>query len=464
MKDPLDALFRPRSVALVGASANPAKLSHIALKNLKNGRFKLYPVNPNADKILGLRCFPSVQDIPGEVDLAVVSLPAPQAVEPTRQCAEKKVKVAIITSSGFRETGPAGARLERALLGSVRGTGTRILGPNTMGVFVPSIGLDTHFISKEKSPRPGPGPIAMLSQSGAVSVSFLERAAESGIGISACVGLGNKSDITENDLLRYLGKHPPTRSIAMYLESISDGRGFVGLARSVAMKKPIVVLKAGRTGTGAAAASSHTGALATGTDSVVTGAFRQYGIVRVYDEEELMDAAKALAYVGSIRGDRICVVASAGGYGVIASDLVESPERGAGMRMATLSDRTLVVLKALIPDYGSARNPVDLTAGVTDEMYEQVLKAIQRDRNVDGIMMSLELQPPFVTRKLVEITEARMSSDGVPLVVCGFGGFGTSELLRELERRRIPAYPSLWRSIRALRTLAERGAYLRRSK
>jgi len=461
MEDQLDALFRPRSVALVGASSNPRKLSNIALRNMKGGRFKLYPVNPRAERILGLKCYPSVLDIPGEVDLAVISLPAEQSVGPTAECAQKGVAVAVVTSSGFRETGSRGAALERGLLDAVRGSATRILGPNTMGVFVPAIGLDTYFISKQRSQRPGAGSIAMVSQSGAVSVSFLERAAGSGLGVSCCVGLGNKCDINENHILSYLEGHADTKCIAMYLESFSDGHGFVKLARKITRVKPVVVLKSGRTNAGAHAASSHTGALSTATDAVVNGAFRQSGIARAFDEEELMDHAKALAYVGGIKGDRVCVVASAGGYGVIAADLVESRERGVGMRMASISAQTRRKIGTMIPDFGSAGNPVDLTAGVTDDMYEGVLRVLQSDPGVDGIMMSLELQPPNISQRLVEIAEKRALGKGAPIVVCAFGGKKTASLLRELEDRSVPAYPTLWRSVRALRVLADRGEYLK---
>ncbi len=464
MRHQLDALFSPRSVALVGASSNPAKLSFTALKNMKGGHFRLYPVNPGASRILGMRAYPSVLDIKSGIDLAVVSLPAQNSIEPVHECVRKRVKVVIVTSSGFKETGAKGAKLEQALVDAVRGSKTRILGPNTMGVFVPAIGLDTFFISKERSPRPGNGPVAMLSQSGAVSVSFLERAAESGVGVSLCVGLGNKADINENDVLDFLSTHKPTRCIAAYLESLSDGRRFVEESRLVVKNKSMVVLKSGRTEAGAAAAASHTGALARSSDAVVNGAFRQTGIVRAFDEEELLDYAKALAYVRSIKGDRICVVASAGGYGVIATDLVESRERGAAMRMARLSERTRALIESAIPEYGSTRNPVDLTAGVTDEMYGKVLEALQSDDAIDGIMMSLELQPPLVTHKLVDIAESRARKRGAPIVVCGFGGRETTSLLQELEKREVPAYPTLWRAIRALRVLAERGAYLKRVK
>ncbi|MBN1678154.1 MAG: CoA-binding protein [Candidatus Thermoplasmatota archaeon] len=460
----LDALFKPRSVALVGASANPSKLGNVVLRNLLHGRFKIYPVNPRESEILGLPCYRSVLDIEGPVDLALVSVPAQSALAPVRECVKKGVDVAIVTSSGFRESGPAGAELERSLVEAVQGSKTRLLGPNTMGVFVPSRRLDTLLIPKDKSRRPRRGGIAMLSQSGAISVSFLERAAASGLGVSACVGLGNKADIEENNLIEYLGDDPATRCIALYLESFADGAGFLTAAGRISADKPIVLLKAGRTAAGSHAASSHTGAIASSSDALIDDVLRQAGVARAYDEEELIDIAKALSLTGSIRGDRICVVASAGGYGVVAADYVESKERGAGLRMAQLSPETRSELEKVIPEFSSTSNPVDLTAGVTDAMYDAVLGLLQRDPGVDGIMMSLELQPPNVTSKLVEITERRAISEGAPIVVSAFGGERTSALIRVLERRGVLAYPTIWRAVRALQALAERGAYLKRRK
>lgn len=464
MERPLDALFRPRSVALIGASASPGKIGNVVLRNLIHGRFKVYPVNPKESEILGLQCYGSVLDIEGPVDLALVSVPARHTLGPVCECVKKEVGVCVVTSSGFRESGPEGAELENALAGAVRGSRTRLLGPNTMGVFVPSRKLDTLLIPKEKSRRPRKGDIAMLSQSGAVSVSFLERVAASGLGISASVGLGNKADITENDLLRYLADDPATRCIGMYLESFAYGQEFIRVAKEVSAKKPIVLLKAGRTQAGSRAASSHTGAIASSSDALVDGVLRQIGVVRAYDEEELIDTAKALSFSGSIQGDRICVVASAGGYGVIASDFVESRERGAGMRMAVLSEETKAALGKVVPEFSSMSNPVDLTAGVTDEMYDAVLGILQKDPGVDGIMMSLELQPPNITDALMGVAERRSQSEGARIVVSAFGGERTVSMVRELEKRRLPAYPTIWRAVRALLALYERGAYLGRIK
>ncbi len=228
--------------------------------------------------------------------------------------------------------------------------------------------------------------------------------------------------------------------------------------------KPVVLLKSGRTKTGALAASSHTGALATSSESLVDGALAQTGVIRAYDEEELMDVAKALALVGHLNGDRICVVASAGGYGVIAADLVESTDHGAGLSMARLSSKTTGELRKVVPGFSSVENPVDLTAAVTDEMYDAVLEALQGDPGVDGIMMSLELQPPNVTERLVDIARLRSLSGKTPIVISTFAGENTDAIVKAYGEKSVLAYPTLWRAVRALGALARRGAYLRRQK
>jgi acyl-CoA synthetase (NDP forming) len=464
MRRELDALFKPRSVALIGASANPAKLSHIALENLSAGRFKLFPVNPKDTEILGLRCYPTVLDVSEDIDLALVSLPAEASGEPVRQCVEKGVGVVIVTASGFKESGIDGERLENELVQIVKGSKTRLLGPNTMGILVPSIGLDTLFIPRERSDRPRSGGVAILSQSGAVSVSSLEKTRFAGMGISSCVGLGNKADINENELLEYLASDEDTRCIALYLESFSDGRRFVELVRRISRIKPVVLLKSGRTQSGKLAASSHTGAIATSSESLVDGALAQAGVLRAYDEEELIDVAKALAYVDHIDGDRICVVASAGGYGVIAADLVESTDHGAGLSMAKLSNGTRESLRRVVPGFSSVANPVDLTASVTDEMYDSVLGILQDDGGVDGIMMSLELQPPNVSDRLVDVAERRSRSGKTPIVVSTFAGDRTDAIVRSYGERGVLAYPTIWRAVRALGALARRGKHLGREK
>ncbi|MEM4276471.1 MAG: CoA-binding protein [Thermoplasmata archaeon] len=464
MSDGLSTLLNPRSVAVVGASANPSKLGNVILKNLKTGRFRLYPVNPKEESIEGLKCYRSVGEVPDEIDLAVIALPAEATIQPFLECVAKGVNHIIVTASGFRESGEAGAVLESQLVDALRGSRTRMLGPNTMGVLSKRSRLDTFFIPVDRSRRPPSGPVALVSQSGAVLVSSMEKLRAAGLGISAAIGLGNKADLTELDILELLATDPRTKCIAMYLESFSDGRRFFEQASRIAPTKPIVLLKAGRTPAGTRAARSHTGAMAASSDRVVDCALTQAGVVRAYDEEELVDFAKALAHVGSIKGDRICVVASAGGYGVIASDYVESADRGAGLCMAKLSDSTKEELRRVVPEFGSIANPVDLTASVTDQMYESVLVSLQNDPGVDGIMMSLELQPPNVTRELVEVTVRRSRSQGAPVVVSLFAGQRTDALVRHLGKRGVVAYPTIWRAVRALGVLVTRGRFLERHK
>lgn len=464
MSGGLEALLRPRSVAVVGASANPSKIGNVVLKNLSKGGFRVIPVNPKERDIMGFECFASVSSIPGDVDLALVALPAESAVGAASECVEKGVGVVIVTSSGFAESGPAGMALQTRLESLFRGTGTRLLGPNTMGVFVPSFHLDTLLIPAEKSPRPPPGSVAMVSQSGAVAVAFLEKAEAFGMGLSACVCIGNKADIEECELLEHFSDDEETDCISLYLESFSDGRRFLEVAGRASVRKPVVILKSGRSVAGAKAASSHTGALAASSDALVDGALRQAGVVRAYDEEELVDVSRALAYLGHAKGDKVCVVASAGGFGVIATDYIESSDHGFGLRMAELSEETRGRLSSVMPTFSSARNPVDLTAEVTDEMYDKVLEALQADPGVDCILMSLELQPPNVTRGLIEVAARRCATGSIPIVVSAFGGDDTRSILAGLEKSGVPSYPTIRRAVRAVAALVERGRYLDRQK
>ncbi len=463
MDKSLSPLFAPGSVAVVGASARPGKIGHAILSNLMSGDFALYPVNPKEHEILGMRCYPSLSEVPGEIDMAVIALPAGSSVPVVEEAVRKGVRLVIVTSSGFGERGEAGIALQESLAAAVRGSQTRLLGPNTMGAIVPASRLDTFFIPSDRSPRPGRGSVAIVSQSGAVAVSCLEKAEASGTGISACVCLGNKADIDEVDILDHFADDADTRCIALYLESFSDGRRFIQAASRAARAKPIVLLKAGRTERGQSAARSHTGAIAAGSDAVVEGALRQAGVVRVFDEEELVDVARALSVLDHADGMRVCAVASAGGFGVIATDLIESPHSGFGLRMASLGEETVASLRDCLPEFSSPQNPVDLTAEVTDSMYDRVLGAVRADPGVDSVMMSLELQPPNVTEGLIDVAERHSTSPGPPLVISLFAK-DQSSVIRALSGRGLVAYPTIRRSVRAIAALSERGAYLQRDR
>ena len=460
MTSRLDPLLRPSTIALIGASAKAGKIGNAVLTNLLAGDRRVYLVNPNENEILGRKCYDSVEDVPDVVDMAIIVLPASVCVSAARECVAKGIRAVIVSASGFSETGDAGFQLERELLDAIRGSETRILGPNAMGVFVPSISLDTLFIPKDRSRRPCPGTVAMISQSGAVAVSFMEKAAASGLGISACVCVGNKCDIDEMDLMQYFEEDSNTNCIAMYLESFSNGRRFIELSKKMSSSTPIVLIKSGGTPAGARAARSHTGVISTSSDVVVDGALRQAGVTRAREEEDLVDLCRAFSVIDHLRGGRICIVASAGGFGVIASDLVESDETGPSLSMAVPSEETSSALRSVVPEFTSVQNPIDLTAGVTDEMYDEVLAILQTDPGIDAILMSLELQPPNVTRQLIEIA-GRRSAGPKSIVASVFAG-DQALALTEAASAGLPAFPTIRRSVRALNALAERGMHLSR--
>lgn len=460
----LHRLFKPASIAVVGASTQPEKTGHMILRHLKQGSFRLYPVNPNREEILGLRCFPTVSALPEVVDVAILSVTANLTVEALKDCVRAGVPFVISVAGGFSEIGEAGREVQEQMREAIRGTGTRLLGPNTMGLLVPEIKLDMFFLSQERSPRPGSGSIALVSQSGSVLTGVYESAEDTHVGLRACVGLGNKADLDENDFMDYFMKDEKTHCIALYLESFQDGKEFVRIARKVAERKPVVVLKVGTTASGARAASSHTGAMATSSDALVSGALRQAGVLRAMDEQELLDASKALANLDHIKGDRIAIIGSAGGFGVIATDYVASKTNGFGMRMAALSEETKDRLREKIPYFASVENPVDLTGVVTDQMYYEVLEIIQRDRGVDAVLLNLLFQPPSMTMGLLDVAEKWARGGKKPLVVCSVSGNFPRPILRRLEEKGVPTYTSLKRGVFALHCLHERGRFLERTR
>ncbi len=457
----LQALLHPETVAVVGASDTPAKVGYVITRNLVESGVKVYPVNPNEAEVLGMRCLPSVLDIPVDIDLAVIAIGARHVMASIDECLKKKVKFVIPIAGGFSEIGEAGKELQDEMAAKVRGSGTRILGPNTVGVMVPG-GVDTFFIPKERSPRPRPGSITLVSQSGSLMLGVYEKAEVEDVGIRACVGIGNKADLDEDDFLEYFRSDPKTKCISFYLESFEDGERFFKLASEVAKEKAVVVAKVGITASGAKAALSHTGALASGSDALVTGILRQCGAIRVRDERELLDASKALASVPPLRGDRIAVVGSAGGFGVVATDYVTSEAIGYGMRMAEFSEETKKGIKSMSPYFASIENPVDLTGAVTDGMYDKALEFVNRDEGVDGIVLFLQFEPPGMTYALADVIVDWAKKGTKPMVVCCVGGSFPLPFMRRLDGEDIPTYGTIKRAIFALRCLYDRGRFLKR--
>jgi acetyl coenzyme A synthetase (ADP forming)-like protein len=455
-----DHLLNPRSIAIIGASSDEKKIGNVVVKNLIyfNYSGRIYPVNPKSEKIYGLKTYPSIEDINDEIDLAIITLSAPLVPDAVEACVKKNVKYVIVIAGGFSETGEKGAELEREILQKINGTNTRIIGPNTVGIYVPRSNVSTALTLPERTALPGDGKIAFISQSGALGLLTMDTISEYGTGISAFINLGNRIDLSENELLKYFENDEKTGSIVLYIENFKDGREFYKVARETILKKPIVVLKSGRTSEGAKAASLHTGALSS-NDAITDGVLRQAGIIRAYSETELMDYGKVLAYQRPLFGDRIAIITTAGGLGVITADYLVSENNGVGMKLANLSEETKKKIKENIVPFGSAENPIDLTADGSTEQYSRVLEILNYDQNVDGIIVYALFQTAKVDETLIDVLEKYMK--GKPMVVGILGSKIGKRMILEAERRGIPAFPSMERTVKAIKVLYMRGKYLK---
>ncbi len=378
----LDSVFSPRSVAVVGASRNKASIGFALLHNMVINQFSgtIYPVNPKASSIHSLKAYPSIGAIPDEVDLAVIVVPRAFVPKVVEECLVKGVGGLVVITAGFAETGEEGTRLERELVEMVRKSDARMIGPNCMGVIntEPNISLDATF-----SPTPSRrGSIGFVSQSGALGVAILNAALDLGLGLTQFVSMGNKADVSGNDLLEYWENDPETRVICMYLESFGNPRKFTEIAKRVGRIKPILVVKSGRTAEGARAASSHTGAIA-GTDVPVSAILEQCGVLRANTIEELFDVARALDRCPLPHGPRVAILSNAGGPAIMATDACVNQ----GLQMATLSDASLAGLADFLPAEASITNPIDMIASANPDGYAKALEFLQADEQVDMVLV-----------------------------------------------------------------------------
>jgi len=378
----LNAIFSPRSVAVIGASRNRNSLGFALLHNLVFGQFNgaIFPVNPHAGAIHSLKAYPSVGDIPDPVDLAVVMVPRKLVMGVVEECLEKGIQGLVVITAGYSETGAEGLELERQLRATVREGGARMIGPNCMGVINtdPDVHLDATF-----SPTPARrGSIGFVSQSGALGVAILNAAADLGLGLTQFVSMGNKADVSGNDMVEFWEDDPSTKVICMYLESFGNPRRFTQIAKRVSRKKPILIVKSGRTAEGARAASSHTGAIA-GADVPVSAFLEQCGVLRANTIEELFAIAKALDRCPLTAGKRVAILTNAGGPAIMATDACVN----LGLEIAEFSEPTLEALAAFLPPEASLANPVDMIASATPEGYSKALEAILGDERVDMVMV-----------------------------------------------------------------------------
>lgn len=452
----MNHFFDPKSVAIIGASRDPAKPGHVIFRNFLEGTFKgsVYPVNPRARELFGQPCYKSVLDIPAKIDLAVIIVPAPAVPQVLEECGRAGIKATVIISAGFKEVG--NTRLENRVKSIAERHNIRIIGVNCIGIYDPYSGVDTIFNPRYKLERPEKGSISFITQSGALGTVVLDWMAMKGYKISKFISYGNATDINETDLIKYLAKDDTTSVICAYFEGLEQGRKFFNTAKELSKKKPIIAQKGGTTPAGHRAVASHTGSLA-GAAEIYSAAFKQSGIIQAANMEELFDFARLLSTQPLPRGDRVQIITDGGGFGVMMVDsLVKN-----GLQLATMSPPRTRILKSYFPDYFVLGNPIDLTGDATSEHYATALEQTLRDPCIDMIALIVLFQVPSLTPEVTEvITEASRRSTK-PIVVIAAGGRYTEVLKKSLEDSGVPCFSCPARAAKALKVLYDYGKYKR---
>ncbi len=450
----LEPLLRPRSIAVIGAARKRGSIAAEVFHNLVHVGFQgaVYPVNPKAPVVQSVRAYATVEEIPDPVDLALLVVPAAQVLDAIEACGRKGVRAVVVISAGFAETGPEGAALQASLAERARSYGMRVVGPNCLGVLNahPEVRMGATFAPN----FPPFGGVAVCSQSGALGLAILDLALEVGMGISSFVSIGNRADVSAADLMAYWEDDPDTKVVLLYLENLGDPAQFLEVARRVSRKKPVAVVKSGRTEAGRRAASSHTGALA-GMDVAVDALLGQCGVLRTDTIHELFDVAMLLSTQPVPRGPRVAILTNAGGPGIMATDACESR----GLKVPALSDATRDALRAFLPAAASVGNPVDMIASASAEQYERSLALLLADPGVDAVLTLFVT--PIVTRATDVAGAIARASAGAhkPVAACMMGSQGVPEALSLLREHRIPTYTFPEAAASALARAARYGVF-----
>ncbi len=453
----LDKIFRPQNVAVIGATEKVGSVGRTIIKNLITNPFggTIFPVNPKRPNVLGIQTYPTIGAIPVPIDLAVIVTPAQTVPSIIDECIAKGVEGAIIISAGFKEVGEEGVELERQILEKAKGK-MRIIGPNCLGVMLPFYGMNATFAGSMARP----GNVAFISQSGAICTAVLDWSFEENVGFSAFISIGSMLDINWGDLIYYLGDDPQTQAIVIYMESVGNARSFLSAAREVALKKPIIVIKAGRTAQAAAAAASHTGSL-TGSDEVLDAAFRRSGILRVDNISDVFYMAEILAKQPRPKGRRLSIVTNAGGPGVLATDTLIN----GGGELTDISEATMKELSSFLPSAWSHNNPIDILGDAEPERYAKALEIAAKDPEADGLLVILTPQDMTDPTQTAEALKPYAQIEGKPVIASWMGGANVEAGVKILNRANIPtfAYPDtavrmfnyMWRYAYNLRSLYE---------
>jgi acetate---CoA ligase (ADP-forming) len=445
-----EQFFCPDSVAVVGAAREKGKVGRIIFDNIIDSGFKgkVFPINPKADEVNGHKCYRSILDVPQDIQLAVIVIPAQYISRVLEECSQKGIKFAIIISAGFKETGVKGAKREKRLIEKARDYGIRILGPNCLGIIDAHCPINASFSAH----TPSKGRISFISQSGALLTAVLDWARTSKIGFSKVVSLGNKADISENDLFQSWSQDPNTDVITAYVEGVTDGRDFIRISSKVSKKKPIIIIKSGNTDAGARAVSSHTGTLA-GSSKAYDAAFKQAGIIRADSIMELFDYGRAFSYQPLPAGRNVAIITNAGGPGIMATDACENN----GIRLASFTNATIDSLKSFLPEAANIYNPVDVLGDALADRYEKTLEIVSADRNVDAVIILLT--PQAMTQdvetagSIVKVMER--SHRKVPVLTSFMGGGEVKKGISYLTKKNIPNFDIPESAVKTLKVMVQ---------
>lgn len=449
----LNPFFKPKGVAVIGASRNPHKLGYGVVRNLKEYRYQggIYPVNKSATEILGLPCYESVAEVPDPVDLAIIIVPAPVVPTIINQCGERGIKQAIVISGGFSETGEEGRKLEEELASVADKWDVNFIGPNCIGTIDTHTPVNTTFVTG----MPESGEIGFCSQSGAMVASVIDWARGAGVGFSRIVSLGNQVDVNETQMIEALHEDNQTQVITAYIEGVSNGNKFMKVAQKAAKDKPVVALKGGRGKSGARAVASHTGALA-GSTEAYEAAFERSGVLQAQTMEEMFDWARALAWQPLPKGKNVAVLTNAGGPAILAVDALEKT----GLELAELTAETKNYLESRLPKAASVNNPVDVLAGSGPGTYAVALDALLTDETVDAVVVIQAPQDWFLPASLAEVVGEVAGTHQKPVIASIMGKASVDEALKILHKRKIPnvAFPERVASV--LKAMVKRKEWL----
>lgn len=437
--------FNAQAIAVIGASRDEKKIGHIILKNLLKSNRNIFPINPNAESILGKKCYKNINDVVEKIELAVIAVPNINVPQVLEDCGKKEVRSAVIITSGFREAG--NEELENQIFEIIKKYEIRAIGPNCLGIIDFHSGLDTLFIKEEKLKRPSKGNVSVITQSGALGAVILDLANDENIGISKFISYGNAVDVNESDAISFLAEDETTNAIFLYIESIKNGKEFIDAVKKC--KKPIVIFKGGKTEPGSRAVMSHTGSLA-GEFQVYKSVFRQFDLIHVETLEEAINCLKLFNRLSNFRGKRIQVITNGGGFGILASDAVIKNN----LQIAHIRKKSAEELMQFLPTIASIKNPIDLLGDATNEQYDKSIEVCANDKNVDILLVIVLPQTPFIKEEGLSGVISKYT-EKKPIIAVIPGGEKTRQLRESFEKKGIVVYNFPEEACRAISMLTE---------